>query len=406
MKVIFFIHTFPNLSETFIRNQIVGLLDLGVEIEIISIFEGEVFNDSTLLRIKSSCSISYLLGKKNNSLRHIKLKTCFQFIKNFSSLENKLKLFQELYSLITCRNKSAVLELFHIISRRPNLFVADVLLAHFVHAGYLAYFLREAGVFKVKLQASVCHGVEMSAHSYLKRWLPIYKKYLPKIELILPVSDFWKHKLIGWGVDKNLIHVHRMGIDIERFDFRPFSFSSDRSLRILSVGRNVEKKGFIYAISSLIKMPDVDYQVIGVEDGAFSNHLELGHNISLLGSRNQSQVYKALKWADVFLLPSVTAKNGDMEGLPVALMEAMACGKVVISTYHSGIPELISHLHNGLLCREKSVSDITENIQRVRSDIEASLTISLAARRRVERLHDNRKLSYELKMLLESYIVD
>ncbi|MBL1603589.1 glycosyltransferase, partial [Klebsiella pneumoniae] len=61
-----------------------------------------------------------------------------------------------------------------------------------------------------------------------------------------------------------------------------------------------------------------------------------------------------------FLLPSVTASNGDMEGIPVALMEAMASGLPVISTYHSGIPELIDDHKNGYLCPERNSEAIAK----------------------------------------------
>lgn len=85
-------------------------------------------------------------------------------------------------------------------------------------------------------------------------------------------------------------------------------------------------------------------------------------NVYLRGQKNRDEVIGLLQDADIFLAPSVTANNGDMEGIPMALMEAMAMGLPVISTFHSGISELIEDGQTGFLTKEKDVNAIADKL--------------------------------------------
>ncbi len=83
----------------------------------------------------------------------------------------------------------------------------------------------------------------------------------------------------------------------------------------------------------------------------------------MIGAEEQELIHKYLLRADLMLFPSLTAANGDMEGIPVSLMEAMACGVPVITTFHSGIPELVNDKVSDLLTKEKSSQAILEKIE-------------------------------------------
>ncbi len=84
------------------------------------------------------------------------------------------------------------------------------------------------------------------------------------------------------------------------------------------------------------------------------NRLNLNKHIHFHGHLSSDAVNNLLNETDVFLLPSVMAPNGDKEGIPVSLMEAMAKGIIVVSTFHSGIPELIENEVSGFLVEEKN----------------------------------------------------
>ena len=108
--------------------------------------------------------------------------------------------------------------------------------------------------------------------------------------------------------------------------------------------------------------------------------------------------------ADLFLLPSVTGENGDMEGIPVALMEAMAVGIPVVSTQHSGIPELIEAGQSGWLVPEYDVQALADRLQAFSSVEEQELQPMLSrAREKVENDFNQRtiyqKLAHQLHTL-------
>jgi colanic acid/amylovoran biosynthesis glycosyltransferase len=109
-------------------------------------------------------------------------------------------------------------------------------------------------------------------------------------------------------------------------------------------------------------------------------------------------VRRYLSDADVFVLPSVTAQNGDMEGVPVVLMEAMATGVSVVSTVHSGIPELIQNEETGLLVPERNHIELAAVLQRVASGEIDVRSMRLKARKFVE---ENFNVQTEAERLFE-----
>lgn len=111
-----------------------------------------------------------------------------------------------------------------------------------------------------------------------------------------------------------------------------------------------------------IKLDIVGDGELKQEVGGLIESLSLVDNVKLHGKKNSSEIYNFLSTSDAYVLPSKKAVGGDMEGIPVSIMEAMATGVVVISTIHSGIPELISHGETGFLAKENDILDLAKNI--------------------------------------------
>jgi colanic acid/amylovoran biosynthesis glycosyltransferase len=190
---------------------------------------------------------------------------------------------------------------------------------------------------------------------------------------MLPISKCWKAQLIKWGCVASKIKVHRMGVDIDDFKMRNPKSKLSRPLKVIQVGRLTEKKAILDSINAVLlvskKIP-IDFTIIG--DGElFQEAKQLivssGANdfIHLQGKQPQEVVKQSLDASDVFLLPSVRAKDGDMEGIPVALMEAMAKGLITLSTYHSGIPELIEDSVSGFLVAESKVEQLADSLVKI-----------------------------------------
>lgn len=150
-------------------------------------------------------------------------------------------------------------------------------------------------------------------------------------------------------------------IDIVRAGIRPEKFTPTGTTvpeRVLTISRFVEKKGLSHALEAVAiaaeQRPDIEYHIIG--SGELKSELvgkteQLGieDNVRFLDNVDDQRLIAELDEARTFLLPCVVAASGDRDGIPVALMEAMAMKTPPVSTTVSGIPELIDHEENGLL---------------------------------------------------------
>ncbi len=287
----------------------------------------------------------------------------------------------------------------------------DALLCHFGPNGNRMARLRRAGLVQGKI-ATVFHGYDMSRY-LITEGARAYDRLFAEGELFLPVSEFWRSRLIELGCPPEKIVVHHMGIELSRF---PASSSrgerDDDTVRLLTVARLVEKKGVEYAIHAVAALRDttrrkLEYRVLG--DGPLRGELErlvrelgVGDCVRLVGEADQDGVREAMLDSDVFVAPSVVAEDGDMEGVPVSIMEAMACGLPVVSTRHSGIPELVHHGESGFLVRERDPLALARALARLAGDASLRRRMGRAGRRAVERGYDLAVLNDRLVGLLAS----
>lgn len=198
------------------------------------------------------------------------------------------------------------------------------------------------------------------------------KNLVEESERVVTISDYNKNYLVNeFNIPSDKITKVHMGIDTEKFSPSP---PKQDVTNILTVARLVEKKGIRYgirAISHLIKKyPELEYNIIG--EGPLKKELKnlienygMGNKINLLGRVSEEKLLDEYEKADIFLLPCVIAQDGDRDGIPVVLMEAMAMEKLVISTDVSGIPELIEDGRNGIIVEPKRYEEITQNIERI-----------------------------------------
>jgi glycosyltransferase involved in cell wall biosynthesis len=152
----------------------------------------------------------------------------------------------------------------------------------------------------------------------------------------------------------------------------------DPTVRLLSVGRLIEKKGFTYCIEAARILTDLGYRIQWsiVGEGPLSEQLAkqiksmaLATHVVLRGYMANAQVVELLKHAcDAFVLPCVVAADGDEDGIPVAIMEAMSFGIPVITTRVGGIAELIADGETGFLARTRDSTDLAEVLSRIITD--------------------------------------
>lgn len=198
-----------------------------------------------------------------------------------------------------------------------------------------------------------------------------YAGKLPKLfrigERFTVVCEHMKSKLIGLGCPADKIAVVKSGIDLDKFPFLPKTSADAAKIRLLSIGRLTEKKGMhvlIEAFSQVAKTyPEAKLVIIGDGDEkprleALIRSLRLSGQVELKGKRSHRDVRAELEACDLFCLASLTPADGNEEGIPNAIIEASAIGRVVVSTRHAGIPELIEHGANGYLVRENDADEL------------------------------------------------
>ena len=145
----------------------------------------------------------------------------------------------------------------------------------------------------------------------------------------------------------------------------------DGLFRILSVGRFVEKKGHLTGLVAfrrfITRKPNAEYTIIG--DGPLRRAMEayikregIGPKVHLTGELTQKDVRKEMLRTDVFLFPSETASNGDMEGQGLVVQEAQACGLPVIVTRHNGVPAGMLDGKTGFVVEERDATAMAERL--------------------------------------------
>jgi glycosyltransferase involved in cell wall biosynthesis len=203
------------------------------------------------------------------------------------------------------------------------------------------------------------------------------------------------------------IHVLYHGTDLQRF-------SPDRSAveprRILSVGRLVPKKGFpdLVRALALLRARGVPIRTDIYGGGPLREELEaLGRQLGLdgelafHGARLQDEIVAAYRRAAVFALAPVVTDDGDRDGIPNVLVEAMASGVPVVATRISGIPELITDGVDGLLVPDHDPAALAEAVERVLRDPELADRLGQAGRRRVAPHFDLARNTRRLRALFE-----
>jgi colanic acid/amylovoran biosynthesis glycosyltransferase len=280
----------------------------------------------------------------------------------------------------------------------------DVILAHFGPNGVHALEMRRAGVLNGPV-ATVFHGYDMNqSMPSIRRG---YERLLAEGDLFLPVSRYFRDRLLEWGAPSERTVVHHMGVDPHRFAFRSRALDDDEPLKLVSVARFVSKKGLEFGIRAAAMVgSEVRYTIIG--DGperprleALIEELDTG-NIELTGWLSHAEVARRLAESHVLLAPSVTSARGEEEGIPVALMEAMATGLPVIATRHSGIPELVQHDLSGFLVDERDAGQIADCIRLLLASPARLGTMGRAGREIVERDFNIHKLHPRLVELLNA----
>lgn len=247
-------------------------------------------------------------------------------------------------------------------------------------------------------RASINHWVYFQRREALKR----------ESRLFITVSKFIKEKLLEQGFPAHKIMVHYHGVDTEIFKA---DATVPREPVVLFVGRLTEKKGCEYLIQAMAmvqaKMPEVELVLIG--DGPLRQSLEamatkMLTKYKFLGVQPRAVVQSWMNRSRILAAPSVTASQGDSEGLPNVVVEAQAMNLPVVSTVHAGIPEAVVHGETGFLAPERDYKQLGEDMLCLLQNNELWQRFSVSGRDRVQKFFNRRQQTRVLENIYQTVL--
>lgn len=408
MKIAYFVTVFPSPTETFVHRQITGMIDRGHDVHIFSKDPGKhAVIHPDVSRYALIERTTYLRSPRRGPFgRAYRLMSRLLFgVRWWDSCDRKLTL-----RLFKAKRASGTMPLRFTDLLRSALEIKrngpyDVIHCQFGTLGPLALLLRQIGAASGKLFVSF-RGYDATKH--MQRHPGVFDTLFRGADLILPVSRSLAEQLIAAGCHPEKITVLHSGVDHGKLEYSERLLTEGQPIKVLTIARLVEKKGVAYAIRAVARLLEsgvnMNYHIVG--DGVLRGELEsmvhdlgVSDHIRFLGLRDSAEITQLLKDSHILVAPSITAKDGDQEGIPNCLKEAMASGLPVVSTMHSGIPELVEHGVSGYLAPERDVDALADHIGYLGRHPETWSRMGLAGRSRVKAEFDIESLNNLLEQL-------
>jgi glycosyltransferase involved in cell wall biosynthesis len=359
MNIAYFVNQYPHVSHTFIRREILELEKRGANIHRIALrgWDSELVDETDINERKKTTYIlkrglSYLL------LSALKIFIC-----------SPIKFFRALYYSISMSNLSERSFFYHIIYLFEACCLSEYCLSHNIKHVHVHFGTNSADVaFLAKMISNINYSFTVHGPEEFDKPLNIsLKEKIKSASFVVAITSFCRSQLFRWADLENWdkIKIVRCGLSSDFLNNNIFYTKNSNQKTLLCIGRLCEQKGQLLLLKSFSRLiyDGHDLKLILAGDGDMRKDLEayaakegLLEHLEITGWVSSSQVKELLLQADAMVLPSFA------EGLPVAIMEAMALKCPVITTYIAGIPELISNKVNGFLCPAGDVDLLVSSI--------------------------------------------
>lgn len=383
LRVLYLVSLFPCWSETFIVREIHALARQGVDIRIVSLkphSEPMVQPDAKVLLDRVIYPPSSLAGSLRAALPQV--------------LKHPLKSTAELWPLVrSLWRRPAELAKSVISWWRTLAVMAEVqrFAPQHLHAHWATYPSTAARILAGRIGRP--WSFTGHAHDIFVHDQDLSGK-LAQADFSVTISEYNRRQLSARLPSElhnrlAVIHCGVLPADL------PFTAEGREPAYIVGVGRLDPIKGFIHLVKAcaLLQERGIDFRCDIIGDGPLRDELQqainqagLSERVRLTGALPQQDVRQRINRATMFVLPSVLLADGNADGIPVALMEAMACGATAISTRVSGIPELIHHEENGLLVTPGQATELADAMARLLADAPLRTRLAQAARNTI--IHD------------------
>ena len=253
------------------------------------------------------------------------------------------------------------------------------------------------------------HGADVSQCEHDPSYRGALGALFARADTVMARSGHMASELTRLGCDEGKLWINRAGIPLDEFESVDRVRSAGHPFTVIQICRLIPKKGLRDTLEAFqrlrVELPEARLCIVG--DGeqreALAAEVEergLGAAVTLTGFVDPSELRRLLAEADLFVHPSVTTPQGDHEGIPNSLLEAMATGLAPIATRHAGIPEAVAHGERGWLVDERAPDQIAERMLWCARNPQALREAGTCAREFVQREHG---LPERMKRLDEKY---
>jgi glycosyltransferase involved in cell wall biosynthesis len=402
-RVAYFLHRFPYLTETFILREMDWVRRSGIDVHIFSLLKphGTLVHDrvqgllpqthySPLVNKDVLAAQLYFLRRNPMGYARALVRLMWQTYREPRVLLGAVALFP----------KSV------LFARRLEELAIDHIHAHFVWLEALA-----AGVAKDLL--GITFTIHPHAFGLFSRNQTDVVRTLENASAVVTVSEFHRAHIAGLSPGLSTAEIDVVHYGIETGHFVPAEASPPEPPRILSVGRAVEKKGHEHLITACSLLAQRGYEFecdIVAGSGGNRDRLEkqitdlrLGSRVRLLDNFDENTIVPIYQRSHIFALACVVATDGDRDGLPNVIIEAMSCGLPVVTTPVTGIPELVKDNVTGLLIAERDPGGLADAIERLMIDRALRDRLGESARHAVESGFQIEQTSAQLASVFERF---
>lgn len=410
MRIAVFVFEFPKLSETFILNQITGLIDAGHQVDIFPYNRGyaeKIHEDVN--RYKLLDRTYFTPNIPRNWLIRL-LKALWLFVASVH--HNPLALFRSL-NVSKYGHKAASLLLFYqTVAIVKGNYHYDIIHCHFGIRG------NEALIFKEELKAIdgqllvSFHGVDANFGSLEER-RQVYLRLFSGNVWYTANTCYTKEKLIEIGCAADRIFQIYESLRVSRFPFQPRFLMPDGKVAFLTVARLTEKKGIYYSLHAFSRLIErgvpAFYHIIG--EGPLRTELEeltaqltVADKVKFHGGLTTEEIIEVASKCQIFVLASIKTARGDSEGQGLVLQEAQAMGMPVVATRHNGIPEGVWEGKSALLVPERDIDALEQSMAYLATNSHRWIEMGRVGRKFVETTFNTSVLTQSLADVYEQIL--
>jgi colanic acid/amylovoran biosynthesis glycosyltransferase len=369
MRIAFFVHRFPVISEVFIANAAAGLIDQGHEVDIYAL-DGPPGSQQ-----RHEVVSAYQLERRTRSFRLEGSPRRLAAMAPFAGLKVAAVYGPRALALADNSRFAAGrggLKALHEASMFRHGGRYDILHCQFGTLAEPVLDHRRAGFLSGRV---VVHfrGYDISKH-VKTHGEHAYARVFREADAFIANCQFFRDRAVELGAPVESMHVVASGVAMQRFAFMERAWNPGEPLELLGIGRLVEKKGFRFAIEAVARLVaeglNVRLKLAGggpLRDDLLAQAVMLGvaDRVELAGAATQAQIAQWLGETHILVAPSTRSSDGDADASINTLKEAMAAGRPFVASDHGGIPEMIEGLDAGVMAPEADGEALAAGIARL-----------------------------------------